>query len=507
MTSALLTPLLALFAAACGMSLILTPVARLAARRCGFVDRPDGRRKLHVEAVPLAGGLAILAAGTLALLLAFALPGPLAAALAPRARTLAGLLLGALVIADVGVADDFRLLRSRHKLLGQVVAALIVMGSGVRIDHLRLFGWDVNLGALAVPFTLFWLLGAINALNLLDGMDGLLSSVGLIVSLTLAVMAGMERDWAGAAVAVALAGSVLGFLHYNLPPARIFLGDCGSMLIGLVVGVLAIQSSLKGPATVALAAPAALFILPILDTAAAIVRRKLTGRSIYTTDRGHLHHCLQHRGLSSRGALLVVAGLSLVAAGGALASLVLNSEVLAVLAAVSVATVLVVTRLFGRAELMLVQKRVASVAAALLARSGRSSRELSVRLHGSADWAPVWLRLTELAERLNLQSVRLAVNAPALMEEYHARWERAGESIDERPLWRVEVPLADGGQSVGRVEITGRPDDESVALKLASVARLLADVEATLAHLALRRRAPAPDAPRPRAAAPEPATR
>jgi UDP-GlcNAc:undecaprenyl-phosphate GlcNAc-1-phosphate transferase len=504
MTRALLTPLLALFAAGCGLSLILTPLARVIARRCGFVDRPDGHRKLHGEAMPLAGGLAILTACTIALLLAFTLPGPLAGILMPHRSALMGLLLGALVIVDVGVADDFRFLRSRYKLLGQSAAVLIVMAYGVRIDHLRLFGWDLNLGPFAVPFTVFWLLGAINALNLLDGMDGLLGSVGLIVSLTLAVMAGMGGDWAAAAVAVALAGAVLGFLHYNLPPARIFLGDCGSMLIGLVVGVLAIQSSLKGPATVALAAPAALFILPILDTAAAIVRRKLTGRSIYCTDRGHLHHCLQHRGLSRGRALLVVAALSLVAAGGALASLALNNEALAVLAAVAVATVLVVTRLFGRAELMLVQKRVASLAAALVGRSPGSHHELNIRLQGSADWAAIWLRLTEHAEQLNLQSIRLDVSAPALEEEYHARWDRAEDPTDEKPLWRAEVPLGNGRQNVGRVEVVGRPDGESMSAKIASVARVLAEVESTLSRLSLRRRPAEAPEPQPLAASPEP---
>src|SRR5262249_8496162 len=101
----------------------------------------------------------------------------------------------------------------------------------------------------------------------------------------------------------ALAGALLGFLRYNFPPATIFLGGSGSMLVGLVIGVLAIQSSLKAPATIALVAPLATLAIPIIDTAAAIVRRKLTGRSTYTTDRGHLHHCLLSKGFSSRGVL------------------------------------------------------------------------------------------------------------------------------------------------------------------------------------------------------------
>src|SRR5262249_13889999 len=151
--------------------------------------------------------------------------------------------------------------------------------------------------------------------------------------LALGAMAALQGQWAAAAVAAILAGALLGFLFYNFPPASVFLGDCGSMLIGLAVGVLAIRSSLKAPATVALAAPTALLILPIFDTTAAILRRKLTGRSLYTTDRGHLHHCLLRSGLSNRRALLAVAGLCLVTAVGALASLAWNNEALALLSA------------------------------------------------------------------------------------------------------------------------------------------------------------------------------
>src|SRR5204863_5259620 len=133
--------------------------------------------------------------------------------------------------------------------------------------------------------------------------DGLLSSVGLIICLAMGSMAFLTGSWATACVAMALAGAMLGFLRYNFPPASIFMGDCGSMLVGLVVGVLAIQGSLKGPATAALAAPLALLTIPIFDTLAAIVRRKMTGRSVYATDRGHLHDCMLQRGLTARHVL------------------------------------------------------------------------------------------------------------------------------------------------------------------------------------------------------------
>src|SRR5205085_11092231 len=139
-----------------------------------------------------------------------------------------------------------------------------------------------------------------------------LSTIGLIIALAMAGMAIIGLQWPAATVALALAGALLAFLFFNFPPASIFLGDSGSMLIGLIIGTLAIQSSLKGPATVALAAPLALLVIPIFDTSAAILRRKLTGSSIFATDRGHLHHMLQSGGLSHQKVLFLVVFLCLV---------------------------------------------------------------------------------------------------------------------------------------------------------------------------------------------------
>src|SRR5262249_39558255 len=137
----------------------------------------------------------------------------------------------------------------------------------------------------------------------IDGIDGLASGVGLILSLSLSWMAFLNGHFVEAFLLSAMAGGVLGFLRYNFPPAKIFLGDAGSMLIGLWLGANSLQAAVKGPAAVGLAAPLAVWTVPLLDTFAAIARRKLTGRSIYTTDRGHLHHCLEQIAGSQRRAL------------------------------------------------------------------------------------------------------------------------------------------------------------------------------------------------------------
>jgi UDP-GlcNAc:undecaprenyl-phosphate GlcNAc-1-phosphate transferase len=481
--------LVVLFAAGLLASLALTGLARGAARRVGLVDRPDGRRKIHDRVTPVAGGLAVFASTVVVLFAAAAVPGPVSDAVGANARELVGLLLGAGVICLVGVIDDYRRLRGRYKLFGQFAAIAVVLAAGVQVRAVTLFGWDLQLGWLGVPLTAFWLLGAINSLNLLDGMDGLLGTVGTIICLAVAAMAVLHGQFAGAFVAVALAGALLGFLRYNLPPASVFLGDAGSMLVGLVIGVLAIGCSLKGPATVALAAPAALLTIPILDTAAAVVRRKLTGRSIYTTDRGHIHHCLLRCGLSRPRILLLVSGLCSLTVLGVLGSIAVRNELLAVLSAAAVVVILVATRLFGHAEFVLLVQSVREFARSLVG-SDRDGRRLEVRLQGSAGWGELWARLTGCAERLNLRSIALDVNAPAHHEGYHARWRRPADFGGEEPHgWSAVVPLTAWGQTVGRVTVTGNPDAEPVWQKLAALARVTDGVETVLA--ATRPAAPA----------------
>jgi UDP-GlcNAc:undecaprenyl-phosphate GlcNAc-1-phosphate transferase len=477
-------PLLVVFGAALAGCLLVTPLVRSAALRFGLVDEPDGRRKIHARPIPIAGGVAVLLTAGLVLAGTFAVAGPWRDGIGERWLTVVGLAAAATIIAAVGVADDYVGLQGRHKLLWQLVAVGVVIMCGIEVRSIGLFGQTFDLGVFAIPFTAFWLLGAINSLNLIDGMDGLLGCLGCIICGSLAVMATMNQHYHTAIIATAMAGSLLGFLCFNFPPATIFLGDCGSMLIGLVVGVLAIESSLKGPATVALAAPAALLIIPILDTSAAIVRRKLTGRSIYTTDRGHLHHVLLRHGLSSRSVLLLVAALCVVTSSGAFLSLYYNSEALALLSALVVVVLLVASRLFGHAEFLLIKERLLAVFFAI--RHGHEHgrvHESSVRLQGSADWKDVWRHVTACAAQLELRAVCLDVNAPALHEGYHARWGRVPADAETRTIWRAEIPLAVGGQIVGRLEFAGLHGGDPVAEKIALVAKIVEDVEMALAGL------------------------
>jgi UDP-GlcNAc:undecaprenyl-phosphate GlcNAc-1-phosphate transferase len=471
-----MTALLLTFALSFGLCMVLTPAARRLAARWGLTDKPDGHRKLHSQPTPLAGGFAILPAVIGALAAVQWLPNPWDGTIRWKGWEF-GLLLASGIICALGFIDDRWGLRAWAKLAGQLAAILVLVQSGLVVQSIQLFGWSVDLGWLAIPLTMLWLLGTINSLNLLDGMDGLLSCLGLVISLAMAVMAALVGHWSAAAVAAALAGALLGFLRYNFPPASVFLGDAGSMLIGLVVGVLAIQSSLKGPAATALAVPVALLTLPFFDTTAAIVRRKLRGLSVSTPDRGHLHHCLLRRGLSNRRILMCVSVFGLVTGTGALASQTLNNELFAILSGLAVVTILVASRLFGHVEMRLIRDRLVAGAESLW-QGAVNGKSATVEMSGAGlgEWKELWDTLTARAGQFHLKAIRLDVKQSAAVRKCHARWADPDEPVADSELWRAEIPLHAHGQGVGRLEVVGHRQAEPWR-HLATLFQLVEDFE------------------------------
>lgn len=483
----MIAPLLGVAGAAFILTALGLPLARLLALRLGLVDCPDHHRKLHRKPIPLAGGLALLGGVILAGGIIYLISPAFRAALLNNLVRPAGLLFALAVIATVGVLDDRYGLRSRHKLLGQFLAVAALMLTGpFTVERFTVLGVTVELGVLAVPFAAFWFLGAMNSINLLDGMDGMLGTLGIFVAVALACLLAMQGTMWAAALALALAGGLTGFLFYNFPPAAVFLGDCGSMIVGLLLGVLSLETLRAGPTyTPGLLLPLALLVLPLFDTLCAITRRTLTGRGLACTDRGHLHHCLLAAGLSPRQVLMVQAGLNTLAGLGVLAAVQFGTDLYALLAIVIVVGLLVTTRLFGRAELDLLAQRLRTLAlAARYAHESGREHEHTVRLQGEADWAELWRDLTAEAGRLRLELVLLDVNAPALHEGYHARWGLLNGSPNAADRWRAEIPLAMNGNSVGRLTLAGQSHGESVWEKVAALAPFAERAEQLLANLA-----------------------
>jgi UDP-GlcNAc:undecaprenyl-phosphate GlcNAc-1-phosphate transferase len=353
-----------------------TRAVRSLAPRVGLVDAPDGVRKLQSRAIPLGGGLAIFLATVLGTLAAIAFDPQAAEEFAANARAWWAFLASATLLVVVGLLDDWYELVARYKLAGQFLAAIVfVYGGDLTIRFVSCFGLSYELGLMSGPVTIFWMILAINSLNLLDGMDGLLGTVGGVTCLALAGVAYLTGQHLPAAAALAVAGGLLGFLRFNLPPASVYLGDCGSMLIGLIVGALCIKASLKSHA-VATLVPICVLVLPFLDTFAAVIRRKLSGRSMAHADREHLHHVLLRRGWSVRKALVVVAVVVGLAGAGAVASVYFVTELIGLCVSLTIVIALVATGLFGTAELQLMTKKLSGSARAV-SRRGRPAGDSS----------------------------------------------------------------------------------------------------------------------------------
>ncbi len=448
----------------------------------GLVDRPDGHHKSHGREVALGGGLAVFLAATVTFGVEYISSDHLQKHLGDQRSFLGGMLLAGAWIVALGLYDDRYGMKGRYKLVGQLIATLIVIASGVRINAFSVFDHKVSLEMFSIPFTIFWLLGAINSLNLLDGIDGLATTIGIILCATISVIALVFNQPAVAVVAAVFVGSLLGFLRFNFPPAKMFLGDAGSMLIGLVVGTLAIAGSMKGPATVAMAAPLAIWALPIFDSLAAIMRRKLSGRSIYATDRGHLHHRLMTVFGKNTRVLAVAASCCAVTCAGALVSTFMGNDLVALLSIFSVLCILVVTQVFGHIELVMLISRVKGLLLSIFRHNKES--QYSFRLQGNRDWNMLWESVIEFSQKLSLIEVVLDVNLAAAQEGFHASWRRPSSS-EKQDRWNAEVPLFSGEHVIGRLRVCGtRPAGMSSCETINQLFELLEPLEAEIVSTA-----------------------
>src|SRR6056297_201145 len=463
------------FIIALACSLITVRLVRSIARSIGLVDHPDAERKNHKEPVALAGGVAVFAAVvitfvttlTIDRLMGYHLLGTL---------TLQWYMLFAssLAILVVGLIDDTWQLRGRQKLLLQIIIIGVLIGSGTQITRVGFFGHDLSLGAFGVPLTMLWLLLAVNALNLLDGADGMASTVGLIIALGLGVLGFAGSSPLSGVVGFALGGALLGFLAYNKPPATIYLGDAGSMMIGLFVGTLAIWASVK-ESTVLASAPLAILAIPLFDSTAAIVRRRLTGRSIYATDRGHMHHLLTLK-YGPRGLLLVVGLACLFTTTIAVVGEIYSEPWFAFVGVSLVIGILIKTRSFGHSEFRLIFNRVAHFIESFMMHPNRCDGEKQhsrLQIQGDAPWELVWEPLVEFAKKHDLAKMKINISMAWVHESYHATWQsvrlpdRAEQLVMELPLFAERQHNGETVQiAVGRLELVALGNNTGIYRRL-----------------------------------------
>ena len=296
----LLAQVLVSLAAALVMSFILTPVVKIFAQKVGAMDVPKDGRRMHDHPIPRLGGLAMF--------LGFLVSTLLFSNVDTQVR---GMLLGCVLVVITGVIDDIVPLKWWLKLILQVAAALIAVFSGIRIEVFSnpIFFMDTEwliLQELSIPITVIWIVLVTNAVNLIDGLDGLAVGVSAIDSLAMLVIALLVSEGNVAIILAALTGACVGFMPYNMNPAKIFAGDTGALLLGYVLATMSVIGLFKTYAIISFLLPFLLLALPLFDTGFAIIRRLLHGQSPMHPDRGHVHHRLIDMGLNQKQAVAIL---------------------------------------------------------------------------------------------------------------------------------------------------------------------------------------------------------
>jgi UDP-GlcNAc:undecaprenyl-phosphate/decaprenyl-phosphate GlcNAc-1-phosphate transferase len=306
------------FAVALVVGLVVTPLMRTLAYRLDLLDQPGGR-KVHRLPVPRLGGVGMAIAFGVALGLAVLASPDLGATAGLRPNRAPAILVGVGLLLAIGIVDDARGMRALVKLGLQAGAAVVVWWLGLSLERLFLPFGIVDLGPLALPITVAWIVGVINAVNLIDGLDGLASGVALTALGAFGLLAAVDGIDPTLPIIAATVGAAVGFLAYNLHPATIIMGDTGSMFLGFVVAAVAISLTQDGVRPVAPWVPIIALGVPLADTVWAVVRRTARGEPFFVADRGHIHHQLLGRGLTQRDAMLtltaVSAALAIIAVG------------------------------------------------------------------------------------------------------------------------------------------------------------------------------------------------
>lgn len=285
------------------ISLVMTPLVRRLAIKIGALDIPKDDRRIHNKPMPLIGGLAIYIAVVFATLMFL-----------PIDRSLISIMIGGSIIVCSGIIDDMKGMSPKLKLLFQIIAGGVLVLGDVKVDAItNPFSHGnilLDLRWFSIPITLFWVVGITNTLNLIDGLDGLSAGVAMISSISFMLVAGKFENLDVTVLSGIVAGACLGFLPYNFNPAKIFMGDTGALFLGFMLAAISIEGVMKSVATIAIIVPILILGVPIFDTTFAIFRRLLSGQSIVSADKGHLHHRLLNMGFSQRQTVLILYGIS-----------------------------------------------------------------------------------------------------------------------------------------------------------------------------------------------------
>jgi UDP-GlcNAc:undecaprenyl-phosphate GlcNAc-1-phosphate transferase len=413
------------------LSLLLTPAVRNLAIRLGWVDHPAQHRKLHCDPVPRVGGVAIGLAYVISFVILLLSPlqgGDLVEQALPLFWKL---LPAALLIFATGLLDDLVGLRPWQKLAGQLVASGLACWAGVQIQGVGGYSFQ---SWWSVPVTLLWLIGCTNAFNLIDGVDGLAAGVGLFATMTMLIAALYHGHYALALVTAPLAGSLLGFLRFNFNPASIFLGDCGSLWIGFLLGCYGVLWSQKSATVMGMTAPLMALSIPLFDTGLAIIRRLLRGQPLFGADRGHIHHRLLDRGLTPRRVAVVLYGFCGLAAAFSLLQSMVRFQYGGLVILLFCAAAWIGIQHLGYVELSTTGRLIFPGAFLRVLNAQLRLRTLEDSLTAAASVKGCWRAIRDVSREFGFNHVRLRFGQAA----YEERFNGAAPGT----TWTVRIPLS-----------------------------------------------------------------
>lgn len=469
------------FCGAAAAAVLLTPLVAYIAKAKGLIDQP-GVRKVHKSAIPRIGGVAIFLSVMSVVLPVMVLDNTIGEAFRRIGVQMLALLGASAFIFLVGLIDDARSVPAKVKLLALIAASLAVCASGSRIqeitvDHL----FSLDFAWASWPLTVLWIIGVTVGMNFIDGLDGLAAGISIIVCGTIAVMAFQGGQIAMAILMLALMGSLGGFLVFNFNPAKVFMGDCGSMFLGFIIGAGSVVCTAKTSAMVGLTMPMLALGVPLFDAVLTVIRRgTLDRRSIFSAERGHIHHRLLDKGFSHRRAVLLIYGATLVAAGTGMLLLVTRSVGSLVVIGGAVAFILFVFHWVGSTRVR--ETRCALQRNAQIRHGAKVDRDhfehAQLAMREAASFEEWWNVVCRLAQAMAFEQVDLALNGSSRL------WRRQVGKRLPFDLTTVKVPLGrlHGEYAYLKVAVNVPDSYETMGRRLMLFGRLIDESKAKMAY-------------------------
>ena len=461
------------------LALVITPLVILIARHLKVVDAAD-IRKVHSRSIPRIGGVAIFASAMCFMMPLLFLQNVIGDSVRNILLRLTVMFSAATFIFIVGLIDDIKGLRARVKFYTELLATIAVCAIGIRIKSVAVADWlRLDFGWFSWPLTILWITGITNAVNLSDGLDGLAAGISAVACAVIAIFAIYSGQIVMAIIMLAMLGSLTGFLFYNFNPAKVFMGDCGSLFIGFTISTSSVMCSTKSPTLVGLALPVLALGIPIFDTFFSILRRFLERRSVFSPDRRHFHHKLLDLGLAQRQVVVIAYVVTLLTAGLGMFMMVTRDVRSLVIFSCVLLLLLLLFRVVSTVRL---QQAIAALQRKYaIARQIRQETEcfekVQLYFRQAKTFDQWWQAVCTAAQQLGFGKLRLPLKNGS--DPHHIlTWQRDGNEADRSETLKMKIPIRGPGTNSHlniEVDVTISGSLESAGHRAALFGRLLDD--------------------------------